>query len=294
MLHVDLNLPSPIEELSDERLAARGVRIWLKREDLIHPDLPGNKWRKLKYNLKAARERGCRTLLTFGGAYSNHLRATAAAGHHFGFSTIGVVRGEEHVPLNPSLAYAVRHGMRLTYLDRTTYRRKRETSVIEALRAEFGPFYLLPEGGSNRLAVLGCQELIAELEIPFDVVCCPCGTGGTLAGIAAALPSGRRAIGFAALKGAAFLEEEVDRLQKETFGTPQGAWHIDHDHHFGGFARRPAELTEFAADFTYRHGLVLEQVYVAKMMYGLFSLVERCSFARGTRIVALVTGPPEP
>jgi 1-aminocyclopropane-1-carboxylate deaminase len=291
-LGMELRLPSPVEELTDGRLAAFGVRVFLKRDDLIHPDVPGNKWRKLKYNLSAARDGGFRTLLTFGGAYSNHLRATAAAGHHFGFATIGVVRGEPHLPLNPSLAYTTGHGMRLTYLDRAAYRLKTSQDVLGALRSEFGEFYLLPEGGTNRLAVLGCSEIAAEIPVDFDVICCPSGTGGTLAGIAAGLMPGQRAIGFSALKGAQFLDDEVRRLQHEAFGGPAGDWRIDHDHHFGGFAKRPQPLRAFAADFEERHGVELEQVYVAKMMYGLYALVCRGAFEPGTRVVALVTGPP--
>jgi 1-aminocyclopropane-1-carboxylate deaminase len=291
---IDLVLPSPLEELLDDRPAAKGVRVWLKREDLIHPDLPGNKWRKLKYNLAAARREGSPTLLTFGGAYSNHIRATAAAGRHFGFATIGVIRGEEHLPLNPSLAYAVANGMRLTYLDRTTYRDKHDPSLLAALRSRFGPFYLLPEGGSNGPAVLGCAELVAEIDVDYDLICCPCGTGGTLAGVAAGLPPGRRAIGFAALKGARYLNDEVSRLQHEAYGETRGDWRIDHDHHFGGFAKRPPDLAAFAADFTDRHGITLDQVYVAKMMYGLYALTEHGAFPNGTRIVALITGPPGP
>ncbi len=293
-MDIDLVLPSPLEELLDDRPAGKGVRVWLKREDLIHPDLPGNKWRKLKYNLVAARRERSPTLLTFGGAYSNHIRATAAAGRHFGFATIGVIRGEEHLPLNPSLAYAVANGMRLTYLDRTTYRHKHDPSLLAALRSRFGPFYLLPEGGSNGPAVLGCAELVAEIDVDYDLICCPCGTGGTLAGVAAGLPPGRRAIGFAALKGAQYLNDEVSRLQHEAYGETRGDWRIDHDHHFGGFAKRPPDLAAFAADFTDRHGITLDQVYVAKMMYGLYTLTEHGAFPNGTRIVALITGPPGP
>src|ERR1700760_3513394 len=132
-----LVLPSPLQEITDPRLGAARVRLILKRDDLISPALPGNKWRKLKFNLEAARRDGHRTLLTFGGAYSNHIRATAAAGARFGFATIGVIRGEEHQPLHPSLTRAVKHGMRLAYLDRTTYRRKTERDVLAALADEF-------------------------------------------------------------------------------------------------------------------------------------------------------------
>ncbi len=176
----DLRLPSPLEELHDDSLARAGVRLRLKRDDLINPDIPGNKWRKLMYNLQAAKTQGHDTLLTFGGAYSNHIRATAAAGYYFGFSTVGVIRGEEHLPLNPSLSYAVRHGMRLTYLDRVTYRNKDRPEVTAALHERFGEFYLLPEGGSNANALRGCAEIPGEINQTFDVICCPCGTGGTL------------------------------------------------------------------------------------------------------------------
>lgn len=172
-------MPSPVAELEDERLVAGGIRVLLKRDDLIHPELPGNKWRKLKYNLAAARDQGHDTLLTFGGAYSNHIRATAAAGHYASFRTIGVIRGEEHLPLNPSLSYAVARGMQLTYLDRTTYRAKASTEVVESLHQEFGDFYLLPEGGSNQAAVIGCSELPAEIDDHFDLFCCAVGTGST-------------------------------------------------------------------------------------------------------------------
>jgi 1-aminocyclopropane-1-carboxylate deaminase len=288
----ELRLPSPVEELLDDRLASKGVRVWLKRDDLIHPDVPGNKWRKLKYNLLAADRRRHRTLLTFGGAYSNHIRATAAAGQHCGFATIGVIRGEEHLPLNPSLAYAAERGMRLTYLDRTTYRRNGDPDLIAALRREFGPFYLLPEGGSNRRAVIGCAEAVAEIRPGFDVLCCPCGTGGTLAGLAAGLGPRQRALGFSALKGARFLDGDVRRLQEQAFGGRRGDWRIHHDHHFGGYAKKPPELTAFIANFADRHRITLEWVYVAKMMYGLHALVDGGAFEPGTRIVAVVTGPP--
>ncbi|GAA2414814.1 pyridoxal-phosphate dependent enzyme [Actinomadura vinacea] len=285
-----LNVPSPLVELASDRIARQHLRLYLKRDDLIHPDLPGNKWRKLKYNLRAAREEGHSTLLTFGGAYSNHIRATAAAGRLFGFATIGVIRGERHLPLNDSLAFAAAQGMRLVYLDRSTYRRKSEPDVIIELHRRFGDFYLLPEGGSNAAAVRGCAELPTEIDQAFDVICCACGTGGTLAGIAAGLRPRQRALGFSALKGGQFLRHEVERLQSETYGTTKGDWAIAYDFHFGGFARRTAVLDEFISEFTDGHGITLDRVYVAKMMYGIFTLAERGEFDKGTRIIAVITG----
>lgn len=283
-------LPSPLAELRDDRLERAGVRLHLKRDDLISTDVTGNKWRKLKYNLAAARSEGHRTLLTFGGAYSSHVRAVAAAGSLFGFATVGVIRGEEHLPLNASLGYAVSCGMRLTYLDRATYRSKDSPAVIAALRAEFGHFYLLPEGGSNALAVRGCAEIPGEIAEPFDMICCPCGTGGTLAGLASGLRAGQRALGFSVLRGD-FLGREVARLQRDALGAPTPNWSVNYGFHFGGYARRTAELTEFITDFEQRHGLALDWVYVAKMMYGIVTLAQAGAFQRGTGLVAVITGP---
>ena len=286
-------LPSPIQEITDPGLGDVPFHLILKRDDLISPEFPGNKWRKLKLNIEAARRGGHRTLLTFGGAYSNHVRATAAAGARFGFATIGVIRGEEHRPLNPSLSYAAGLGMRLIYLDRARYRAKTDPALLAGLRDRFGDFHLLPEGGSNALAAQGCAELPGELsaQVAFDVVCVPCGTGGTLAGVAAGLAAGQRAIGFSALRGGAgFLPAAVRALQDEAFGGPRGAWQIDDEFHFGGFARRTPELDAFIAGFGARHGLTLDWVYVAKMLYGLYAHAQRGTFVPGTTVVAVITG----
>lgn len=284
-----LNLPSPLVELADDRATSADVRLYLKRDDLIHPDVPGNKWRKLKYNLTAAREENQTRLLTFGGAFSNHIRAVAAAGRYFGFETIGVIRGEEHLPLNKSLAYAISQGMRLTYLDRNTYRHKTEPDVMAALVEQFGPCYVLPEGGSNGLAVQGCAELPAEMDIELDVICCACGTGGTLAGIAAGLQhEQQRALGFAVLKGGQFLDDDVRRFQAE-YGTVTDNWSIDYDFHFGGYAKRKPELDTFIAGFKEQHGVTLDWVYEAKMMYGLFARIAEGVFSPGTTIVAVLS-----
>lgn len=279
-----LQLPSPVVGICDERLDERGVRVLLKRDDLIHPEIPGNKWRKLKYNVAAAHDVG--TLLTFGGAYSNHIRATAAVGYYGGFDTIGVIRGEEHLPLNPSLAYAVQRGMRLTYLDRTSYRAKTTAAVIDGLHREFGDFYLLPEGGSNAAAVRGCAELPAEITEPFDVLFTAVGTGGTLAGVAAGLHPGQAAVGVPVLR--APLEDDIAALQRSAYGERVGTWHLEGGYHFGGYAKHTPELDAFINDFESRHDLRLDWVYEAKMMYALFDLVRRGCFPAGTTIVALI------
>ncbi|MGW1195061.1 1-aminocyclopropane-1-carboxylate deaminase/D-cysteine desulfhydrase [Streptomyces sp. NPDC002536] len=284
-------LPSPLAEVTDERFARRGLRLLLKRDDLIHPDLPGNKWRKLEPNLDAAVAAGRRTLLTFGGAYSNHLRATAAAGRLLGFATVGVVRGEELAdrPLNPSLAQCAADGMELRFVDRGTYRRKAEPEVLARLAPE-GAF-VVPEGGSNAAAAQGCTALGRELRGVADVVGVACGTGGTLAGLAGGLAAGQRAIGFPVLKGG-FLGPEVERLQREAFGGRRGDWQLDERFHFGGYAKSSAELEEFAEDFAARHRVRLERVYVTKMLFGLTALAEEGAFTPGSTVAAVITGAP--
>jgi 1-aminocyclopropane-1-carboxylate deaminase len=287
-------LPSPLQGLSDPRFTGHGIRLLLKRDDLIHDRLIGNKWRKLAPNLTAA---AGRTVVTFGGAYSNHLRATAAAGRLLGLPTVGVVRGQELAdrPLNPSLARCAADGMRLHFVDRSTYRRKAEPETLAALLRAAGVegAYVVPEGGSNVSAVRGCRALGEELAGQADVVAIACGTGGTLAGLAAGLPPGQRALGIPVLRGG-FLTADIQALQERAFGGPRGVWHLDDRFHCGGYARTTPELDAFAEDFEDRHGLPVERLYVAKLLYGLVALAEEGAFPRGTTLAAVITGRPFP
>ncbi|MGW0768767.1 1-aminocyclopropane-1-carboxylate deaminase/D-cysteine desulfhydrase [Streptomyces sp. NPDC002676] len=287
-------LPSPLQEVRDERFARHGLRLLLKRDDLIHPELIGNKWRKLVPNIDAARGRA---LVTFGGAYSNHLRATAAAGRLLGLPTVGVVRGQELAgrPLNPSLSRCAADGMRLHFVDRSTYRHKSEPKTLAAILRGAGAegAYVVPEGGSNAEAVRGCRDLGAELRGRAEVVAVACGTGGTLAGLAAGLAVGQRALGVPVLKGG-FLEADIQALQERAFGARSGSWTLDDRFHFGGYARTTPELEAFAADFEDRHGLPVERLYVAKLLYGLVTLAGEGAFAHGTTVAAVVTGQPFP
>ncbi|MEV7378667.1 1-aminocyclopropane-1-carboxylate deaminase/D-cysteine desulfhydrase [Streptomyces lydicus] len=289
-------LPSPLQEVTEEPFARRGVRLVLKRDDLIHSALPGNKWRKLEPNLRAATAAGERTLLTFGGAWSNHLRATAAAGRLLGFATIGVVRGDElaGAPLNASLARCAADGMRLHFLDRARYRRKTDPDVLAALHDRFGAFRLIPEGGSNSLAAQGCAELGRELRGVADTAAVACGTGGTLAGLAAGLGPDGQALGIPVLKGGRphFLQGTVEELQRAAFGGPRGTWRLDDRFHCGGYARRTPELDAFADAFEQRHGLALERIYVAKLLYGLTTLAGEGAFPPGSTVAAVITGAP--
>ena len=283
--------PTPLQEVHEPLLADHGIRLLIKRDDLIHPHVSGNKWRKLKYNLAAARRQNHKTLLTFGGAYSNHIYATAAAGQWLGFRTIGVIRGEEHLPLNPTLRFAADCEMTLYYLNRTDYRRKNTPAIRERLQNRFGRFYLLPEGGTNPLAMGGCQELITELmeqtQGNFDLVTTACATGGTLAGIAKGLPPGKHALGFVVLKGGDFLTSTVQALL--------GSWHrpnwmLQLNYHFGGYARYTPELLGFCEQFKTHHRIPIEPIYTAKMLYGLYDLAAGGGLLPGTTVVAVHTG----
>lgn len=292
LMALDPRLPSPVQEVLDSRFERRGVRLLLKRDDLIHPELIGNKWRKLAPNIAAA---GGRAVVTFGGAYSNHVRATAAAGRLLGIPTVGVIRGEELAdrPLNPSLARCAADGMRLHFVDRATYRRKSDRRALAGIlrAADAENAFVVPEGGSNAEAVRGCRALGAELRDRADVVAVACGTGGTLAGLAAGLAAGQRALGVPVLRGG-FLASEVGALQDRAFGGPRGTWHLDDRFHFGGYARVPAELDDFAADFEHRHELPVERLYVAKLLYGLVALAGEGAFPRGATVAAVITGRP--
>ncbi|MER7770399.1 pyridoxal-phosphate dependent enzyme [Kitasatospora sp. NPDC096140] len=297
-------LPTPLVDCTDEAFARAGVELRLKRDDLLHPSVPGNKWRKLAPNLAAAVERGHTRLLTFGGAYSTHLRAVAAAAGALGLESVGLVRGEELAdrPRNWSLRAAEAAGMRLEFLTRSAYREATgraglDRGTDDGLQRRWGPCLVLPEGGSNALAAVGAAAIPAELPDlgARDVVCCPVGTGGTLAGIAAGLPPGARALGVAVLRGGeGYLEAEVTRLHRAAYGRGFDNWRIDHAHHGGGYGRVPAELAAFAERFERRHGVPLERRYVAKLLAALADLAGAGAFPPGTRLTAVVTGLPDP
>lgn len=285
------NFLTPIPHPAAQR---RGVRLLLWRDDLLNPALPGNKARKLKYNLLQAKATGCTKLLTFGGAYSNHLAAVAAAGRLYGFETVGLVRGEEHRPLNSTLANCVADGMQLHYLDRTTYRRRNEPEFLATIQRQFGPAYPLPEGGTNLLALRGVAELINELRqhTDFDAVAVAAGTGGTLAGLAlglaeAAYPA--RAVGIAALKGADFLRVEVATLLAAA-GCAEASYELHTGYHFGGYAKLPTELRAFIGQFETDFGVLLDPIYTGKLLFGVLDLVEKGHFVPGSTVVAVHTG----
>ncbi|WP_410210900.1 1-aminocyclopropane-1-carboxylate deaminase/D-cysteine desulfhydrase [Aquirhabdus sp.] len=263
------------------------IQLHLKREDLLHPTISGNKFRKLKYNLIEAREQGHTTLLTFGGAYSNHIAAVATAGQEYGFQTIGIIRGEELIDKiadNPTLAQALANGMQLHFVSRTDYRRKTDTNFLENLRTQMGDFYLIPEGGTNQLAVQGCEEILTEQDrADFDVICCAVGTGGTIAGIINSSGDQQKVLGFPALKGD-FLFDEIKQWTTRT------NWDLCLDYHFGGYAKTTPELLTFIHDFQRQTQIELEPIYTGKMLFGIFDLIERCYFPAHSKILAIHTG----
>lgn len=288
---------SPLQRLQSSFLDKANVQLYIKRDDLIHPQFGGNKWRKLKYNLVYARDNKFDTLLTFGGAWSNHIYATAAAGKYFGFNTIGLIRGEQHSPLNATLSFAEECGMKLHYLNRKQYRKKNETAFLKKIKQQFGHVYILPEGGSNSLAVKGCGEIIQEINIeldrPFDVICCASGTGATLAGLIFAIEAeettiNKTVIGFSALKGGEFLATEVSNFLGNK--RIKSNWRIESRFHFGGYAKTNNELIRFMHQFKSQYDITLDAVYTAKMFYGLFELIKSGTFKPGTVIIAVHSG----
>ena len=276
------------------------------RLDRIHPRISGNKWYKLKYNLEEAKGQNKNTLLTFGGAYSNHITATAAAGKEYGFKTIGIIRGEElQTPPRPSplgreknqtLGFAKECGMQLHFVSREDYRKKDSAEFISKLTEQFGDFYLLPEGGTNELAVKGCSEIISLIDIPFDYVCCPVGTGGTLAGIISSLKGDQKAIGFSVLKGGEFLKIEIKKLLTSPFHPSKGE--LNTNYHFGGYGKYSPQLLKFIEDFEQQNSgstslttsIPLEQVYTGKMMFGIYDLIGKGYFPKNTTVIAIHTG----
>ncbi|MGJ5629752.1 1-aminocyclopropane-1-carboxylate deaminase/D-cysteine desulfhydrase [Nostoc sp. CALU 1950] len=289
--------PPPIQQINSEIARHAGVDLYVLRLDLMHPWVNGNKWFKLKYNLLEAREKNFTTLLTFGGAYSNHIYATAAAGNLFGFRTIGVIRGEERLPLNPTLSFAVQQGMQLVYLNREMYRQRNTPALQEYLQQRFGEVFIIPEGGSNLNGVRGCTEIIIGDAIAFNHICVACGTATTLAGIALSLHEGQRAIAFPVLKNGAFLAQEIETLLTNYLAsdlpTPYNSpasWELMCDYHFGGYAKVNDELLLFSQQFTQKHGVPLDYVYTAKMFYGVMDLLKQGFFCKGDRLLLVHTG----
>jgi 1-aminocyclopropane-1-carboxylate deaminase len=278
--------PSILTKVNDAVLDKYQVELWLKRDDLLHPIISGNKWRKLKYSLNHALNSGAHTLISMGGAYSNHLHALAYTGKLLGLKTIGLIRGEPAATLTPSLLDMQAWGMELRFVSRSDYRLLRQYKQWDALPDLTAGQYWLPEGGAQTLALQGVAELVQEIDISYHTLCVACGTGATLAGLVNAVPDNVSLLGFAALKNAGFFMADVNAL----LARPRANWAINLDYHFGGFAKTNAELLAFMADFEARTQIPLEPVYTAKMLYGVYDLIQKQMFQPKQRIIALHTG----
>ena len=263
-----------------------GVSLSIKREDAIHPFVSGNKYRKLKYNLIEAKKQQKQTLLTFGGAYSNHIAAVASAGQVLGFKTIGVIRGEElfdKIDSNTTLSFAEKCGMEFKFISRETYRNKQSNVVLNDLKLEFGDFYTIPEGGTNALAIKGCEEILTKTDLAFNYICCAVGTGGTISGLVNASKINQKILGFPALKGD-FLKADIIKFAN------QSNWELINAYHFGGYAKINKALVHFINTFYKQHKIPLDPIYTGKMMFGIFNLIEKGFFPKGSKILVIHTG----
>ena len=268
-----------------------GISLYVKREDQIHPFISGNKYRKLKYNILQAERENKKTLLTFGGAYSNHISAVAFAGKEYGFETIGIIRGdelsanfEEVRKQNTTLSFAYKNGMKFKFISRSDYRKKHTSDFINELNREFGEFYLIPEGGTNDLAIKGCEEILKQDDNEFDLICCAVGTGGTIAGLINSAKKDQRVLGFPALKGD-FLTKEIKK-----YAIPGENWSLNTDYNFGGFGKINLDLINFINRFFQETNIPLDPIYTGKMMYGIVDLIKNNFFKKGTKILAIHTG----
>jgi 1-aminocyclopropane-1-carboxylate deaminase len=286
---MQIELPAiPLQKISDSVTSGKGVNVYMLRTDLNHPHISGNKLYKLKYNLQAACRANKSILLTFGGAFSNHIAAVAAAGRTYGFKTLGIIRGEKYELLNPTLQFATDQGMELEYVSRDLYRQKEE--LLRYVKHTYGDgVFIIPEGGSNELGILGCKEIIRHIPIDFDHICCACGTGTTLTGIILSLKSVQQALGFQVLKAPNYIKQEISR-QLGISGYQKTNWSVLDNYHFDGYAKIKAELTAFIEKFENSHRIPLDPIYTGKMMYGLYDLIEQGHFKRGETIVAVHTG----
>src|SRR5690606_12156844 len=286
MLHYE---PTPTEELRDPIAERAGIRVLVKHEELNHRTVSGNKWWKLKYNLQVAITEQKTSILTFGGAYSNHIHATAAAAAAWGLKSIGIIRGEEHLPLNPMLSEAVKWGMSLHYISRSEYRQRSQPEFLDEIQKQWPDAFIIPEGGSNIHALRGVQEFGGLLkDIPHDFLCVPVGAGGTLAGLApSALPSS--ILGFPASRDTS-VQARIHELIQLTGDSSPSPWHLVGDYHFGGFAKMDNTLRSFIDSFHGQHGFLLDPIYTGKMMFGVLDLVEKGYFPRGSTVLAVHTG----
>jgi 1-aminocyclopropane-1-carboxylate deaminase/D-cysteine desulfhydrase-like pyridoxal-dependent ACC family enzyme len=276
-----------IEVIQHPVLDEHKVELYIKRDDLLHPVISGNKWRKLKYTLLYALNHGHQHLISMGGAYSNHLHALAYVGYKLNFKTTGLIRGEQPAEENQTLSDLKKWGMTLKFIKRSTFRELRKYRTYDSKPAEQYNGFWIPEGGATQDALRGVSEILKEIDVDFNTLALACGTGTTLAGLAKALPDKKRVLGFSALKGGGFLEKDVKKLIKKN---PLTNWSINFDYHFGGFAKTNEELTSFIKEFQSYNNIPLEPIYNGKMLFGLFDLIKNGRFKKEQKIIIIHTG----
>ena len=269
----------------DQVINFHSMTLTIRRLDLIHPQVSGNKFYKLKYNLITARQQGYGKILTFGGAFSNHIAASAYAAQRFGFASLGIIRGEElkDRPLNHTLQSAQDLGMQLHFVSREEYRQKEQAAYLETLNARFPEHYIIPEGGTNTLAIQGCREILIPEDRQYDVICCAVGTGGTITGLIEASQSHQQVLGFSALKGD-FLTADVKKL------TQKNNWHIMDTYCFGGYAKTSTVLFDFIHEFEQQYQIPLEQIYTAKMLFGIQNLILQKKITKQMKLLVIHSG----
>jgi 1-aminocyclopropane-1-carboxylate deaminase/D-cysteine desulfhydrase-like pyridoxal-dependent ACC family enzyme len=275
--------------LNHPLLDEKGIELAIKRLELVHPIVSGNKFFKLKYNLDKAVSLGFNTILTFGGAFSNHILATAQAAKASQLRSIGIIRGDEIRPLNPTLGQAETLGMSLHFVDRVTYRLKKEVNFLNTLETKFGQFYLIPEGGTNVLAIQGTAEIMGTTDRNFSHITTCIGTGGTFAGLFASLNVDQNLLGFSALKGE-FIHQEINRIIEQNQLSSSGAYKIFTNYHFGGYAKYTQELIDFIWWFFENFGIVLDPIYTGKMAFGIWDLVQKGHFNPGSKVLMIHSG----
>lgn len=282
-----INEHSYLQTITNKLLADKKITLSIKRDDLLHPLISGNKWRKLKYNLVRMQQLGKSELLTFGGAFSNHIHACAAAGKEFNLTTHAIVRGPQLDLNNPTLKFAQQCGMQLYAVNRIEYKQRHDEAYLAALQARFPNAYILPEGGTNEFAIEGCKELAQSLP-KHDYLICPTGSGGTLAGLIEGSSSKSTLLGIAVLKQADYLRDEIRALSPRA--KSQSNWQLLTQFHNGGYGRFTTELWQFCQYMQQQYQLPLEPIYSGKMMYALWQLINNDYFAPGSKIIAIHTG----
>jgi 1-aminocyclopropane-1-carboxylate deaminase len=283
-MEIDLEIYSPVQQIKNKLFDEQFISLFIKRDDLIHPMISGNKWRKLKYILKKASAENKTHLVTFGGAYSNHLLATAAAAAKFSLKSTGIVRGEELG--NDTLFLCRMHGMELIFTDRNSYRDK--LALFNKYFGGDGNTFFIDEGGAGAEGAEGCAELVGELTETYDHIFCACGTGTTAAGIINGLHAHGVNTIFNAVpvfKNGGFMKDEIDKYLIQPAN-----YELLTAYDFGGYAKVTDGLIDFIKTFVTDTGILIEPIYTGKMLYAIYDLAAKGYFKPGSKILAIHTG----